>query len=279
MNTYQETYIQLKKNYEEKRELNPLFDFRTELEQSADEEARLVLVDVYTLLKQYRTAYHLLLQLISPDDQKNKKRIATLWKQSQDYGDYYAIKQLDKLDQDERLKKIPQFRYHPNPFLTDVFEELRQAETCDCCKKPTRIKYKSPLYSVETVTCLCPECIADGQAAETFNGEFQDPYSVDKIQDPDGEKLDTLIHKTPGYHGWQQEYWRAHCNDYCAMLCYVGAQELEDWGILEEVLDDPMWDDEQKDLIRGHLRDGGSFQGYLFRCLHCGRYLLWADCD
>lgn len=22
-----------------------------------------------------------------------------------------------------------------------------------------------------------------------------------------------------------------------------------------------------------------SVQGYLFRCLHCGKHLLWADCD
>ena len=40
------------------------------------------------------------------------------------------------------------------------------------------------------------------------------------------EKLDELIHRTPGYSGWQQEYWRAHCGDYCAYLGHVGAREL-----------------------------------------------------
>lgn len=279
MNTYQEIFIQLRKNYEEKRELEPIFEFRTELEHSVEQEAKLVLVDVYTLLKQHRTAYNLFVTLISPDNPQNKKRIASMWKKSQNFGDYYAIKQLDKLDQDERLKKIPAFRYHPNPFETETFQELPQAKICECCGKQTVIKYRGPLYSVENVDCLCPECIADGRAAQKFDGEFQDECSVDEIEDPDGEKLNTLIHKTPGYNGWQQEYWRAHCNDYCAFIGYVGTEKLEDWGILDEVLEDDIWDDEQKGMIRTYMKNGGSFQGYLFRCLHCKKYLLWTDCD
>ena len=49
-------------------------------------------------------------------------------------------------------------------------------------------------------------------AASKFDGEFQDPESTDRVSDPD--KLDELIHRTPGYCGWQQEYWIAHCDDY-----------------------------------------------------------------
>ena len=78
-----------------------------------------------------------------------------------------------------------------------------------------------------------------------MTASFQDDCSVDDgVDDP--EKLDELIHRTPGYSGWQQEYWRAHCGDYCAYLGNVGARELRALGVLEEVLDDPMWDDEQK---------------------------------
>ena len=36
-----------------------------------------------------------------------------------------------------------------------------------------------------------------------------DVYKRQGVDDP--EKLDELIHRTPGYSGWQQEYWRAHC--------------------------------------------------------------------
>ena len=67
---------------------------------------------------------------------------------------------------------------------------------------------------------LCPECIANGEAARKYDGSFQDDFSLDDgVNDP--EKLDELIHRTPGYSGWQQEYWRAHCGDYCAFLGYV----------------------------------------------------------
>lgn len=50
-------------------------------------------------------------------------------------------------------------------------------------------------------------------AASKFDGEFQNPESTDCVSNPD--KLDELIHRTPGYCGWQQEYWIAHCDDYC----------------------------------------------------------------
>mgnify|MGYP004667429291 FL=1 len=49
-------------------------------------------------------------------------------------------------------------------------------------------------------------------SASKFDGEFQDPESTDCVSNPD--KLDELIHRTPGYCGWQQEYWIAHCDDY-----------------------------------------------------------------
>ena len=96
--------------------------------------------------------------------------------------------------------------------------------------------YTGPFYSVDEIAYLCPECIASGEAARKYDGSFQDDFSVDDgVDDP--EKLDELIHRTPGYSGWQQEYWRAHCGDYCAFLGYVGARELRALGALEDVLD------------------------------------------
>lgn len=83
-------------------------------------------------------------------------------------------------------------------------------------------------------------------------------------------KLDELIHRTPSYCGWQQEYWRAHCGEYCAYLGHVGCRELWVLG----VLDDPMWNEEQKEMIRESV-NGGHIQCYLFQCLHCGKHLVW----
>ena len=170
--------------------------------------------------------------------------------------------------------KLPIFKYHPDPFATEIFRTLEEPVSCPCCGQDTSVVYEGPFYCVEEVHGLCPDCIASGAAAEKYDGEFQDSESVDEVDDPD--KLDELIHRTPGYCGWQQEYWRAHCGDFCAFLGYVGYRELEQMGLVDEVLED--MDDWYKEHIQDLTKDG-SFQGYLFQCLHCGKHLLHADCD
>lgn len=170
---------------------------------------------------------------------------------------------------------IPVFKYHPDPFATGVFRELEEPAACPCCGKETDVVYEGPFYCVDEVEHLCPGCIASGAAAEKFDGEFQDSASTDEVDDP--ARLDELVHRTPGYCGWQQEYWRAHCDDFCAFVGYVGYEDLKALGVLEEVLEDPNLDD----WIQENLEDlgNGSLQGYLFRCLHCGKHLLHVDCD
>ena len=160
---------------------------------------------------------------------------------------------------------------------TGAFQETEEGVTCNCCGKTTHIYYEGPFFAVNEIEYLCPVCIANGSAAKKFDGSFQDECSVDDGVD-NSDKLDELIHRTPGYCGWQQEYWRAHCGDYCAFLGNVGARELRAYGVMEEVLDDPMWDEEQKNLIENSV-NGGSLQCYLFQCLHCGKHLLWMDFD
>lgn len=183
----------------------------------------------------------------------------------------------------EQSGELPFFRYHPNPLVTEAFTRADSPVICDCCGKPVTIYYAGPFYSEEEIEALCPECISSGEAAEKFDGEFQDEYSLEEGVDSP-EKLDELIHRTPGYQGWQQEYWRSHCGDYCAFIGYVGYQELEQMGIVEEILDDPdcpvgggQKTDREK-LLKSVV-NGGSVQGYLFQCLHCGKHLLWVDCD
>lgn len=173
--------------------------------------------------------------------------------------------------------RLPFFRYHPNPLETGAFKIVKEGVRCDCCGKITQVYYQNPFYAVEDIDALCPACIASGKAAEKFDGSFQDDCSLDEVSD--GEKLVELVTRTPGYCGWQQEYWRAHCDDYCAFLGYAGRKELCERGLMEEVLDDVMWDDDQRTMIKEHLQNEGSVQGYLFRCLHCGRHLLWVDVD
>ena len=288
MNEYLKQYIGLQKQFRETKgnpdSVRALYAFKEELEQSEDKQAKEVLVDVYDLLDFKKDAYELLCQIGNRSDKKTLKRLGVLKEYAEHWGNDYAIPKLKTPEEKQKEKErwaqlgLPTFRYHPNPLETGAFEQSEGGVVCDCCGKTTRIYYHNgPFFSVEDIDYLCPSCIASGEAARKFDGEFQDEYSVDDgVDDP--EKLDELVHRTPGYSGWQQEYWRAHCGDYCAFLGYVGAKELRALGVLEEVLDDPMWDDEQKEMIQESV-NGGHLQCYLFQCLHCGKHLVWMDLD
>lgn len=286
MNEYQQKYIDLKKAYElsegSASSVQALYEYKDYLEGQDNKDAKWVLVDVCETLELYKTAYETLRPLSARGDKKTLKRLGRLHG-LQGQGDRYALYRpkggKEQERQEELLATLPFFRYHPNPLATGAFLETEEPVACSCCGEHTKIYYGGPFYSVEEVERLCPECIASGRAAEAFDGEFQDEASLDEGVDGP-EKLDELIHRTPGYQGWQQEYWRAHCGDYCAFVGYVRCRDLKQMGIVEEVLDDGLWEEwggNPEEFLES--LDGGSIQGYLFQCLHCGKHLLWADCD
>lgn len=287
MTEYQKTYIELKKQFEQTdgapESIRALYSFKEKLEQTEDKKAKEILVDVYNLLDFKKDAYELLSQIGDRSDRNILKRLGAMKDYAKSWDNHYAIPK-PKTDEEKKQEKekwsklgLPFFKYHPNPMETGAFQESEEGVICDCCRETTHIYYEVPFFAIDDIDYLCPKCIASGRAAKEFEGEFQDECSLDDgVDDPD--KLDELIHRTPGYCGWQQEYWRAHCGDYCAFLGYVGAKELRALGVMEEVLDDPNWDDDQKEIIQDMV-NGGSVQGYLFQCLHCGKHLLWMDVD
>ncbi len=40
------------------------------------------------------------------------------------------------------------------------------------------MEYNSSFYSIEEPKYICPWCIADGSAAEKYDGKFNDSYSI-----------------------------------------------------------------------------------------------------
>lgn len=284
---YQQKFLELKKKYllceGSAESVQALYELKDCLEEEDSPQAKLVLADVYQLLKLYQSAYETLRPLVDKEDKKAQKLLIRLQSLSE-YGNRFALyrpkgERLPK-SQQNLLCELPRFRYHPNPLETEAFLIADSPVICDCCKQPTTIYYQAPFFAAEDIESLCPQCIASGQAAKLFDGQFQDDCSVeDGVDNPD--KLDELIHRTPGYQGWQQEFWRSHCNDFCAFLGYVGYRDLKQMDILQEVLDDPFLeipDDEPEKFLK-NMENGGSLQGYLFECLHCKKHLLWIDCD
>ena len=171
---------------------------------------------------------------------------------------------------------LPEFEYNPNCMQNGTFEKSKNGEVCECCGKITEYHYPARMYCRENVDCLCPSCISDGSAAKKFNGTFiQD---AEEVSDP--AKTEKLFKRTPGLITWQGEQWLACCDDYCAFIDYVGIEELDKMGITEEVLAEYAEHDEYDvDMMRDCLEREGSVVGYLFRCLHCRKYRIWADAD
>ncbi|WP_413181738.1 CbrC family protein [Escherichia coli] len=122
----------------------------------------------------------------------------------------------------------------------------------------------------------CPS-ISDGRLSYQFSSDGYIRRSVYAYTYPD-EMLKELVERTPGYHGWQQEFWLAHCGDFCAFIGYVGWNDIKDrldeFANLEE--DCENFGIRNSDLAKC-LQKGGDCQGYLFRCLHCGKLRLWGD--
>ena len=175
----------------------------------------------------------------------------------------------------EYLKNLPQFRYYPDPVGTGAFEEGEE-KTCPCCGKKSTVYYSILPYCIENVENLCPLCISNGEAARKYDATFiQD---AEWNGEPDKEKDEELFRRTPGYISWQGEYWLSCCDDYCAYLGTVGTRELKAMDIADEVFEEYEARNEFED-VREYLVKDGSLCGYLFRCLHCGKYHLWVDAD
>lgn len=170
---------------------------------------------------------------------------------------------------------VPDFKYHPDPLKTGII--LKEETLCPVCNQNKDYVYVGPFFCEDEVEGICPWCIKNGEAAKKFNGEFQDTSSCEYVEKE--EYLDELIHKTPGYRGWQQEKWLSHCDDFCAFLGCVGWKEIE--NIKDELSEDI--EKLKKDMnlsqeeFEKSLVIGGSHQGYLFKCIHCGKYRLNTD--
>lgn len=173
-------------------------------------------------------------------------------------------------------KILPKFKYNLNPIENRII--VRKEAICSCCNEKTEFVYEGPFYSIEDVEVICPWCIEDGKAAQKYYGRFQDTSACEKVIGK--ESLDELIYRTPGYSGWQQEVWLSHCGDFCAFIGYVGWSEIEELvNELEEDLDKIK---RAYKLTQEELENAleyGSLQGYLFKCVVCGKNRLAVDCD
>jgi len=258
-----------------------LYEFKDELEKFDKTEAKLVLVDVYELLGLKKSACKLLGEICDPKDRKQLKKLGYLKQYGADC-DVGAIKRpktaSEAARQSKKLKALPHFRYHPDPFKTGVFKDDISV-VCECCEQPTDVYYCGSVYCVADVNYLCPHCIASGAAAVKFDADFiQDADPLPPGAADAKSKTEELFKRTPGYFSWQGEHWLVCCNDYCEFLGDVGTKELEDLGIAEGVFAEYTLRGEfAVEDVQSYLVAGGDMAGYLFRCTRCGKYKIYVD--
>lgn len=258
----------------ERSKIAELFRLVDDLESvEKTEENYRILSDVLSYLGYYTKAYNYLSEVANPQDMKDAKKLYYLKDRLECEGDRYASKRPRKAK--DGSIKMPSFKYCSQPLEAGLFEKVDTPEVCDCWGKGTSVIYSGPFYSVEDINVLCPKCIASGEASKRFNGEFVD-YAI--LSSTISEKYKKeLCCRTPSYNGWQQGYWPDHCEDFCEFISYVGWKEIVEMGLENSVEFTP--ESEGYSEHKEYIINGGSCQGYLFRCLNCKKYILYVDCD
>jgi uncharacterized protein len=181
------------------------------------------------------------------------------------------------------IAALPSFRYHPDPVATGSI--VPSTNECFACKSSRGWIYTGPTYcEAELDEHLCPWCIADGTAHRTFGVEFVDPQGVGGYGDwasPSKEVIEEVCFRTPSFIGWQQERWFTHCADAASFLGCAGKRELGslDPAAYDAIKAESGYDDEQWDLYFNRMDVNRGPTAYLFRCLHCGAWGGYSDCD
>lgn len=172
---------------------------------------------------------------------------------------------------------LPDFPYHPDPVATGSIRESDAA--CCACGRARGYLYVLPLYSAQDVPGrVCPCCIADGTAADRFDGEFTDASELAGLPET---VVDHVARHTPGFSTWQERRWLRHCGDAAVFLRPVGIRELRGQPDALEVLTQEMREGFHEERHLEHFLNAldaeGNPSAYLFRCQHCDAHLAYAD--
>ncbi|MFB7652544.1 MULTISPECIES: CbrC family protein [unclassified Streptomyces] len=171
---------------------------------------------------------------------------------------------------------LPFFRYHPDPVASGAIRAA--AEPCACCERSRGWLYTASFYSAQEVSGrFCPWCIADGRAAERFEGEFADSYGLEGISE---DAMHEVTRRTPAFHAWQDPHWLTHCGDAAAFLGEVGHTELMEHPealaqLRANMGMDGRHDEDRPESFLTHL--GEDATAMLFRCTVCDTHLAYID--
>jgi uncharacterized protein CbrC (UPF0167 family) len=181
-----------------------------------------------------------------------------------------------------QMETLPVFRYHPDPLATGAIKS-EPDRPCLGCNRIRGYLYMGPVHVEKNFILeehLCPWCIADGTAAKRFGARFNDTGSTDGITDQVREEVES---RTPGYSAWQEEQWLACCGDAAAFLGLAGAVELKrDFpdaipAVKTYLRDEYSLSKDEMEEFFSALSKEDMPTAYIFRCLHCRKFLAYVD--
>jgi len=177
----------------------------------------------------------------------------------------------------------PLFKFFPNLMTSKSVEE--SSEPCQCCGKVEKYSYIGGMFCEEEVNNLCLNCIANGDAAKKFNGEFYDRSAIAN-RTTDKEVTDEIMYRTPTYVSWQDPEWLSHCKHPCIYVGQVYIGDLFKLGIYKQVRTElskacyykgmEMTVAEIDDMLVDMVKDS-ELEGHLFHCVVYGKYKLHVD--
>lgn len=173
---------------------------------------------------------------------------------------------------------FPEFRYHLNPLATGAIKD--SDAVCACCGQARGFVYTASFYSAKIdEPVLCPWCIANGDAAVKYDGQFADGSPL-RAAGVDDEIVNEVCRRTPGYNSWQQDVWQSHCKDACVFCGDAEQSELlglSDAAVAELLRQSGLTVGNWPKILRSY-RKGGDPAVYKFCCLHCSKTIYYFDC-
>jgi uncharacterized protein CbrC (UPF0167 family) len=187
-----------------------------------------------------------------------------------------GIKILKTAPQTPRMNAHAERAIRTDPVASGSIREA--AEACACCERERGWIYTATFYTAREVNGrFCPWCIADGSAAERFEGEFADSVGLDDVGE---DVLHEVTRRTPGFQAWQDPHWLVHCQTAAAFVGEVGYAELAARpDALAQLRADLRLgggrDEAQLEQFLTHL--GDSATALLFRCTVCTTHPAYVD--
>ena len=152
MTEYQKTYIELKKQFVATNEgpdnVRALYTFKEELEQSEDQQAKEVLVDVYDLLDFKKDAYELLCQIGNRSDKKTLKRLGTLKDYAENWGNHYALPKPKTPEEKQKEKERQASWACPPSGITPILWKLGLLRNPQTALSATAVA-RRPIFSIQ----------------------------------------------------------------------------------------------------------------------------------